>query len=345
MFITAKHHTQMLNNLVTPLLDLKIAAPQLECYASSGARPSLRRSSISTRIGCKSRSRVADSQEHDTAQRHDAAPLGAAGNVASNRRKCNCIRSPALLAASPGRSICSYLRPSPCEDSARLGWPPLQLSRCPNPRVHLHVSARRLASHHRQHVVPLDFRRKRGGPARRHGLPYFLSRLRHCFRHDAGHLFLGLAFAIHWSERGDFRHTRRLHCLLSIFADSQLGSLIHYLVHLADSSVGVHRPVVRRSVLKRGWFVERSTHCEPWRSSVVGAHRRIPHRRAVGPNYQTARPPPGSNSRSPGALKQTKNQISSRGEQPICSTEILSKVSECRRADKRSKMLNSTDQF
>jgi len=40
MFIIAKHRTQMLNNLVTPLLDLKIAEPQLECYALSGARPS-----------------------------------------------------------------------------------------------------------------------------------------------------------------------------------------------------------------------------------------------------------------------------------------------------------------
>jgi hypothetical protein len=39
-----------------------------------------------------------------------------------------------------------------------------------------------------------------------------------------------------------------------------------------------------------------------------------------------------------------KNQISNRSEQPICLTEILSEASECRRADKQSKMLNSADQ-
>ena len=174
------------------------------------------------------------------------------------------------LPPKPGK-IHQHVRPGPVEDAPRAGGPPLHSFAGFSPADHVHVSPRRISPHHRQYVVPLDFRWERGRPARLFRLftVYFICGIGSGLRR---HFFVGVARAVSRRERGYIGRSGCVPHFLSRFPNPNAGATFHNFLPGANPGVCVYRPVVRRAISERTKFTgirEQRGRC------VVGARRRF----------------------------------------------------------------------
>ena len=187
-----------------------------------------------------------------------------------------------------GRGVHQDLRVGAGKNPARARRTPLHAWAGADSVLHVYVPSWRGSAHLGQHVVPLDFWRQCGGAARLARIFALLSCLRHFLRLDPDCIFLGLTPAGNRSERGNFRHTRCVHCLLPFFSHPDSYPTVHNLVHLANSSDGFYWLVVFGAIHKRHRLVERSSRCGVGRSRLVGSRRRVSYWHAVSPHHQAS---------------------------------------------------------
>src|ERR1700691_5673972 len=157
------------------------------------------------------------------------------------------------------------------ENASRAGGQTLHTHSGFSSADHLHVPPRRFSPHHWQHVVPLDFRRKRGGPARVDSLPVGVLHLRGWIRADAGIFLVELARAFSRSERSHIWNPGGVPDFLSGLTNPDPGATLHYFLSGANPGVCLYWSVVRCAISKR---IEFTCICEQWGCCMVGSRRR-----------------------------------------------------------------------
>jgi hypothetical protein len=150
---------------------------------------------------------------------------------------------------------------------------------------HIHVSARRVDAHHRQHAVPLDFWEERRGLHRALQIYRLLFALWHgCGGSPSGNR-TRFNRSDDWRQRRHFRSARRLSVALSAGAGARLVSDLDLLARVLRAGSSTSRDLVRDATTQRAGC---SQYGYRWRGRLLGARRRICRGDVVDTDLQEA---------------------------------------------------------